>query len=320
MLIAARRAQGPAVAEIVAEDISERRLLPPEAVARFARVEARRQPPVRAGDQRAERRKDAIGAVVRIVRIGAEQGEAGRAARASRDGGGHRLALALAERLLRRGAVRAAVQPPRYARAGTAADIGVDPVQVVGAICTGNRPIERGVDRQLAALRDKAAGARLAVQDGGGALDHLDPIEPRYVDLRHGIAGRALEQLETIQEDGGVEAAQLELVVDFRARPARLGRHARDEAQRLVQVLQPQFGDILARDQADRLRRFGQGNRGLRARRGLVRILLAGDDDVATVGVARALRRKILRGDRGGRADRGNTDQQRVEDRRRRHG
>ncbi len=314
ILIATRRPQRPAAAEIMVEDIGQRRLFAAEEIARLAAVEFRRDLARRVVDQGAERGEDAVIAVIGIVRIGAKQREARPAVCACGHRSGDRLALALALtlRLLVVGAVRAAIDAPQHVVPRAPADIGVDAVQVVGAIGAADRTIGCAIKRQLADLCDQTARARLAIEHRGRALDNLDPIEPRHVDLRHRIAGRAAELAQPVEIDRCVEPAQLELVVHFRRCATRLGGHARNEAQRLIEVLQSQPGNVSGGDHADRLRRLDDRRRAFRPRRRDRRRLLAGHDDHAMilrlgrVGFVRACCRchrcvggRVLRGGRG---------------------
>jgi hypothetical protein len=125
--------------------------------------------------------------------------------------------------LLGIGAVGAAIEAHADRIGQLAADIGIDAIEVVGPIRGRGRAIERLVERELAGHRHETAGARLAIERGGGPLDHLDGIEARHVDLRRGIARGAGELLQPVEIDRRIEAAQLELVVDFGAGPARFG-------------------------------------------------------------------------------------------------
>ena len=260
------------------EDVGECRLLAREEIVLLAAVPLGRQLAVGVGEERARGREHAVIAVVRVMRIGREQREAGRGARARGDRARHGLALALAKTLLRRGTVGAAVDPPQHAFAGASADIGIDAVEIVIAIGAADRAVQIAVERHLARQRNETARTRLAVQHRRRPLDDLDPVEPRHVDLRRQIAGAAL-QLQAVEELRRIEPAQLELVVHLGARPALFGRHAGDEAERLVEVLQAQSGDVVGGDDADRLRRLGERGVGLGARRRLGAEMLPGDDD-----------------------------------------
>ena len=229
MLVAARSADVPVGVDLVRQDVGRGDLLALEVIAGLAEIGRGCELAAGVGQEGARRREHAVAAVLRIVRIGAEQRQLGRRIEVEAQRARHRLALARAERLLRMRAVDAAVDAPQHRIADLAADIGVGAVQVVAAVGPRHRTIERLVERQLARQRDEAARARLAVEHGGGALDHFDPVEPRDVDLGLEIACPA-DQLEPVEELRRVEPAQLELVIDFGARPALLGGDAGDEA------------------------------------------------------------------------------------------
>src|SRR5262249_33239125 len=156
-------------------------------VARLAVIEVARNPAVRIGQQRALDRHGAIVAALRIVLVVVHQ----RPGRLVVGAPGDRGADAVALRPYVLGLGVGAVADARPAKAQDAAL--VDPAAEIegpadrAEAASGDADLAEPVQgRQLARQRDDAARAALAVEDGGWAFDHVDAVEERQIDLRHG--------------------------------------------------------------------------------------------------------------------------------------